>query len=208
MDDEGERTPERRTGYIQFHWNVRRYRHGLSCASPIRPCGSLQALLSRQHVPAFGTRVRMDPRIVARPHDSVRQHRSVAPGCGKLQWSDDRDRFTSPRGSVSWTEFGEPHSAVFLHDNPGRTLRRVRGLPAWKRAQMPVDRCLIEMKAGDRADVEAAKLRPLLARRHVHTGHFSQVPMSGGGGDLGLSPQGSDRRDLTGDHGQSEHPDE
>ena len=172
----------------------------------LAPVRSLQTLLSRQHVPAFGARVCMHPRIVAGPHDSVRENRSVALCCGKLQWSDDGDRFTSPRSRVSGSEFGEPHSPVFLHHDSGRTLGRLRRLPAWKRAQMPVDGCLTEMKSGDRADVEAAKLRSLLARRHVHAGHFGQVLVSGGAGHL--SPQVADWRDLKGDQEQYEYADE
>ena len=105
MDDEGERTPERRTGYIQFHWNVRRYRHGLSCASPIRPCGSLQALLSREHIPTLRAWVCVHPRVVTGSHDSIGENRSVALCCGKLQWSDDGDGFTSP---VSYTHLTLP----------------------------------------------------------------------------------------------------
>jgi hypothetical protein len=148
----------------------------------------------------------MHPRIVAGPHDSVRENRSVALCCGKLQWSDDGDSFTSPRSGVSGTDFGEPHSPVFLHHNSGRTLGRLRSLLVWKRAQMPVDGCLTEMKSGYRADVEAAKLRPLLARRHVHAGHFGQVLVSGGAGHL--SPRVADWHDLKGDQEQYEYPDE
>jgi hypothetical protein len=53
------------------------------------------------------------------------------------------------------------------------------------------------MKSGDRADVEAAKLRSLLARRHVHAGHFRQVLVSGGGEHL--SPQMADWHEVKGD---------
>jgi hypothetical protein len=53
------------------------------------------------------------------------------------------------------------------------------------------------MKPRDRTDVEAAKLRSLLARRHVHTGHFGQVLVSGSARHL--SPKVADRRDLKGD---------
>ena len=137
---------------------------------------------------------------------AYREHRSVALCCGKLQWSDDGDRFTSPRGSVSGTEFGEPYSPVFLHHDSGRSLGRLRSTPAWKRAQMPVDGCLTEMKSGDHADVEAAKLRSLRARRHVHTGHFGQVLVSSGAGHL--SSQVADWQDLTGDQEQYEESDE
>ena len=202
MDDQGERTPERCTSDVEFHWSIRSRRHGSSGPSPVGAGRSLQTLLSRQNVPAFGARVSMHPRIVARPHDSVRENRSVALCCGKLQWSDDGDSFTSPRGSVSGPEFGEPHSPVFLCHNSGRTLGRLRSLPAWKRAQMPVDGCLTEMKSGYHADVEAAKLRPLLARRQIHTGHFGQVVVSGGAGHL--SPQVADWHDLKGDQEQCE----
>jgi hypothetical protein len=70
---------------------------------------------------------------------------------------------------------------------------------------MPVDGRLTEMKSGYRADVEAAKLRPLLAQRHVHAGDFGQVLVSG---DVGrLSPQ-VDWHDLKADEEQDEHPDE
>src|SRR5882672_9525592 len=71
---------------------------------------------------------------------------------------------------------------------------------------MPVDGCLTEMKSGYHADVEAAKLRSFLARRHVHAGHFGQVLVSGGAGHL--SPQVADWHDLTGDQEQYEYPDE
>jgi hypothetical protein len=71
---------------------------------------------------------------------------------------------------------------------------------------MPVDGCLTEMKSGYHADVEAAKLRSLLALRHVHTGHFGQVLVSGSAG--GLSPQVTGCRDLKGDQEQYEHSDE
>jgi len=71
---------------------------------------------------------------------------------------------------------------------------------------MPVDGCLTEMKSGYHADVEAAKLRSLLARRHIHAGHFGQVLVSGGAGHL--SAQMPDWRDLKGDQKQYEDPDE
>ena len=95
MDDQGERAPERRTSDIEFHWNIRLHRHGSSGPSPVGASRSLQTLLSRPHVPAFGTRVCMHPRIVAGPHDSVRENGSEALCGGKLQWSDDGDSFTS-----------------------------------------------------------------------------------------------------------------
>ena len=60
------------------------------------------------------------------------------------------------------------------------------------------------MKPRDRTDVEAAKLRSLLARRHVHTGHFGQVLVSGGAGHL--SPQVIDWPDLRGEQEQYETP--
>jgi hypothetical protein len=100
MDDQGERTPERRTSDVQFHRNIRSHRHGSSGPSPVGASRSLQTLLSRQHVPALGAGVCMHPRTVAGPHDSVRENRGVARCCGKLQWSDDGDRLTSSRGSV------------------------------------------------------------------------------------------------------------
>ena len=111
----------------------------------------------------------MHPRLVARPHDSVRENRRVALCGGKLERSDDGDSFTSPRDSVSGPEFREPHSPVFFHHNPGRALGRLRSLPVWKRAQMPVDGCSTEMKSRCRANVETAKLQSLFpaARRHM-----------------------------------------
>ena len=188
MDDQGERTPERRAGDVQFHWNIRSHRRGSSGPSPVGASRSLQTLLSRQHVPAFRARVCMHSGTVSGPHDRVRENRSVALCCGKLQRPDDGDGFTSPRRTVSGPEFREPHSPVFLHHDSRRTLGRLRSLPAWKPVQMPVDGCLTEMKSGYRADVEAAKLRSLLARRHVDAGHFGQVLVSGGAGRL--SPHG------------------
>jgi hypothetical protein len=62
------------------------------------------------------------------------------------------------------------------------------------------------MKFAYQADVEAAKLRPLLARRYVHTGHFGQVLVSGSAGYLG--PLLAVWRDLKGDQEQYEDPDE
>ena len=53
MDDQRERTPERRTRDVQFHWNIRRHRHGSSGPRPVGASRSLQTLLSREHVPAF-----------------------------------------------------------------------------------------------------------------------------------------------------------
>ena len=46
----------------------------------------------------------------------------------------------------------------------------------------------------------------LRARRHVHTGHFGQVLVSGGAGHL--SPQVADWHDLKGDQEQYEDADE
>ena len=69
---------------------------------------------------------------------------------------------------------------------------------------MPVDGCFTEMKSGYRADVEATKLRSLLARRHVHAGHFGQVVVSGGAGHL--SPQVADWHDLKGDEEEVQVP--
>ena len=175
MDDQGERTADRLTSDVQFHWRIRSHRHGSSGPGPGSASRSLQALLSRQHVPAFGARVCMHSGIVSGPHDSVREHRCVALCCGKLQRPDDGDGFTSPRRTVSGPEFREPHSPVFLHHDSSRTLGRLRSLPGWKRAQMPIDGCLTEMKSGYRADVEAAKLRSLLAQRQVQAGDFGQV---------------------------------
>jgi hypothetical protein len=62
------------------------------------------------------------------------------------------------------------------------------------------------MKAGCDADVEAAKLRSLLARRHVYAGHFGQVLVPGGTGNL--SQQVADWHDWKGDEEQDEHTDE
>src|SRR5450432_3167773 len=156
MDDQGERPPERRTSDVQFHWNIWSHHHGSSSPSPVRASRSLQTLFSREHVPAFGAGVCMHPRTVARPHDGVRENRTVALCRGKLQGSDDGDSFTPSRSNVSGPEFGEPHSPVFLHHDSGRTLGHLCSLPVWKRAQMPVDGCLTEMKSRYRADVEAA----------------------------------------------------
>jgi hypothetical protein len=58
------------------------------------------------------------------------------------------------------------------------------------------------MKSGYHADVEAAKLRSLLARRHIHARHFGQVLVSGGAGRL--SPQVADWHHLKGDEEQYE----
>ena len=184
MDDQGKRTPDRRSGDGQFHWSIPAHRHGAAGPALGGASRRLQTLLAREYLPAFGAGVCMHPRTVAGPHDSVREHRSVAACCGKLQWSYDGDRFASPRGSVSGTELGEPHPPVFLHHNAGRTFGRLRSLPAWKRSQMPVDGCLAEMKSAHRGDVEAAELRSLLTCRHVHTGYFGQVIVAGGGGHL------------------------
>jgi len=62
------------------------------------------------------------------------------------------------------------------------------------------------MKSGYHADVEAAELRSLLARRHVHAGHFRQVLVTGGAGEL--SPQVADWHELKGDQEQYEYPSE
>jgi hypothetical protein len=40
------------------------------------------------------------------------------------------------------------------------------------------------MKSGYHADVEAAELRSLLARRHIHAGNFRQVLVTSGAGHL------------------------
>src|SRR5687767_5828286 len=141
------------------------------CSSRLSPDSasrSLQTLLSRQHVPAFGARVCMHPRIVAGPHYGVRENRGVALRCGTLQGSDDGDGSTSPRSTVSGPELREPRTPVCLRHESSRTLGRLRSFPGWKRVQMPVDGCLTEMKSGCRADVEAAKFRSFLARGHVH----------------------------------------
>jgi hypothetical protein len=206
MNDQGERPPDRRTGDVEFHWDIPFHRHGSAGPCLGGASRSVQTLLSRQHVPSFRARVCMHPRIVAGPHDRVREHGGVAPCCGKQQWADDGDGFASSRGRVSGTEFGEPHSTVFLHDNSGRTLDRLSSLPAWKGVQMPVDGCLAEVKSTDRPDVEAAKLRSLLTRRHIHTGHFGQVIVSGSRGHL--SPRLVNWRDLKGDQVQCEDSDE
>jgi hypothetical protein len=62
------------------------------------------------------------------------------------------------------------------------------------------------MKSGYRADVEAAKLRSLLARRHVHAGHFGQVFVAGSARLLSL--QVADWHDSKGDQEQYECRDE
>jgi len=62
------------------------------------------------------------------------------------------------------------------------------------------------MKTGDRADVEATELRPLLARRHVHTGHFGQVIVSRAAGHLG--PENADWPELRSQLKQYEARDE
>ena len=154
------------------------------CPAPalIRACGSLQALLSREHIPALRARVCVYSRTVARPHDRVRENGAVTLRYRKLQRSDDGDRFTSTRSGVARPELREPHAAVFLHDDSGRTPGRLGSLSASKRVEMPVDGRLREVEFLDRADVEAAKLGPLLARRHVHASHFGQVVVSGRGG--------------------------
>ena len=206
MDNQGERPPQRRTSDAQLHWNIGPHHHCSSRPSPVSARRSLQALLSCQHVPAFGAWVCMHPRLVARPHDSVRENRRVALCCGKLERPDDGDSLTAPRGSVSGPEFREPHSPVFFHHNPGRTLGRLRSLPVWKRAQMPVDGCSTEMKCRHRADVEAAKLRSLFPWRHVDACHFGQVLVAGRGGLL--STQVANWYDLMGDEAQYERPDE
>ena len=144
MDDQGKRPPERRTGYVQFHWNVRWDRHGLSRASPIRACGSLQALLSREHIPALRARVCVYSRTVARPHDRVRENGAITLCYWKLQRSDDGDSFTSTRSGVARPKFREPHAAVFLHNDSGRTPGRLGSLSASKRVEMPVDGRLTE----------------------------------------------------------------
>lgn len=53
------------------------------------------------------------------------------------------------------------------------------------------------MKSGCHADVEAAELRSLLTRRHVHAGHLRQVVMTGGAGHP--CPQAADWPELKGD---------
>src|SRR6185436_18991084 len=52
MDDQGEGTPERLPSDIQFHRCIRWGRHGFYSPSPASARRSLQALLSREHVPA------------------------------------------------------------------------------------------------------------------------------------------------------------
>ena len=106
MDDQGKRPPEGRTGYIQFHWNIRWSRHGLSRASPISARRSLQALLSREHIPALGARVCVYSRTVARQHHRVRENGAIAFCYRKLQRSDDGDSFTSTRSGLARPKFG------------------------------------------------------------------------------------------------------
>ncbi len=185
MDDQGKRATDRSTGYVQFHWNVRLYRHGFSRAGPIRACGSLQALLSREHIPALGARVCVYSRTVARPHDRVRENGTIALGYWKLQRSDDGDRFASTRSAVARPKFRKPHASVFLRNDSGGAPGRFGSLSAFERVEMPVDGRLTELESLGRADVEAAKLRPLLAWRYVHASHFGQVLVSSRVGRLG-----------------------
>jgi len=199
MDNQGERPPECRTRDVQFHWNVGSHNHGSSGPTSDRARWSLQALFSREHVPAFRAWVGMHSRLIARPHDGIRENGTVGLCCGKLQRSDDGDDLTSPRSRVAGSDLGEPHSPVFLHHNAGRAPGRLRRLPGWKRAQVPVDGCLTEMQPRYGADVEAAELRSLLPRRHVHAGHFRQVLMSSRGGPLGT--QVADWHNWKGDEG-------
>ena len=105
MDDEGERTPERRTSDIELHWNIRRHRRGSSGSSPVGASRSLQTLVSLQHVPTLRARVGMHSRIVSGPHDSVRENRGVGLSLGELQRSYDGYGFTSSRRTVSVSEF-------------------------------------------------------------------------------------------------------
>jgi hypothetical protein len=62
------------------------------------------------------------------------------------------------------------------------------------------------MKSGYRANVEAAKLRSLLARRHVDAGYFGQVLVSAGAGHLSLDVAAG--HELKGDPEQHEYPGE
>jgi hypothetical protein len=62
------------------------------------------------------------------------------------------------------------------------------------------------MKSGYGPDVEAAKLWSLLARRHVHAGHFGQVLMPRGARHL--SPHAADWHDVEGDEEQYDYADE
>jgi hypothetical protein len=71
---------------------------------------------------------------------------------------------------------------------------------------MPVDGRLAEMKSAYHADVEAAEVRSLLTRRHVHAGYFRQVLVTGGDGRL--STQMADWNELRGDQEQYECPSE
>ena len=148
MDDQGKRLPERRAGDVQFHGYVRWHGHGLSCASPVSACRSLQALLSREHIPTLGARVGVHPRAVARPHDRVRENGTVTLGDWKLQRTDDGElHLPSRRDDVAGPEFREPHAAVFLHDDSGRTPGGLGGLSASERVEMPVDGRLTELEA-------------------------------------------------------------
>lgn len=175
MDDEGERLAKCRTGDVQFHGNIGSRHHRSSGARPVSASRSLQTLLPRDDVPAFGAWMCMHSRLVARPHDRVRMDCSVA-RCGrKLKRPDDVDRFSPMRSEVSGPKFSEPSSPVLNDCQPGRALGRLSGLPCWERTQVPAAGCLIEMKASDHADVEAARCRSLLPRRHVRARHFRQV---------------------------------
>src|SRR3981081_1062044 len=68
---------------------------------------------------------------------------------------------------------------------------------------MPVDICLTEMKSGYHADVEAAELRSLLARRHVNAGHFRQVLVTAGARNP--SPKLASWHELKGDQQQDSY---
>jgi hypothetical protein len=59
---------------------------------------------------------------------------------------------------------------------------------------MPEDGRLSEMKPGNNPDIEAAKHRSRLARRHIGASHFCQMGVSGGVADL--SPQLVDGQEL------------
>ena len=141
--------------------------------------GSLKALLSLEHVPTLRAWVCVYSRTVAWAHDRVRENGAVTFCRWKLQRSDDGDSFTAMRRHFARPEFREPHAAVFLHDDSGRTPGRLGSLSACERVEMPVDGRLTELEFLDRADVETAELGPLLTRRHVDASHFRQVLVLG-----------------------------
>ena len=206
MDDEGKRPPERGSSDVQFHWSIRSHRRGSSGPRLVAPAGVSRhcspASTYQPSGPGCVCTLELSPgRMTA--YESTA---AVALCCGSCSGPTMAIASPPARARSRGPNSGEPRSAVFLHDDSGCTLGRLRRLPGWKRVQMPVDGCFTEMKSGDGADVEAAKLRPLFTRPHVNTGHFGQVLVSGDAGHL--SSEMPDRRDSKGEHEQSEDCDE